>query len=321
LKKLSGHERLTAAFTVKYRTGRIMMRAALIVILIVASISFRSQAAQSQTASALPPTQRVTLKWLGTAGWEIQIGQTKVLIDPFLTRRQAVASEEWKTDQEAVLKVISGADYIFAGHSHVDHMGDIPFIAKRFGAKVIGSRTTVNLSLSAGLEQSQLTTISGGEKLDFKDFSVQVIKSQHGILTRDGRKRQPRSAEITRPLSGPILGKHFVEGGSYLYYFTFGKLRVLHQSTGNFIEENLQSLDPDVAILAENSNYDWPEAIKVLRPRTVIVHHYDDWRVPLSSGMTAAVRRRAQRLERRVKFVDRNIKVIIPEFLQTITFE
>jgi L-ascorbate metabolism protein UlaG (beta-lactamase superfamily) len=297
------------------------MRAALIVILIMASIAFRSEAAQSETGSALPPTQHVTLKWLGTAGWEIQIGQTKVLIDPFLTRRQAVASEEWKTDQEAVLKVISGADYIFAGHSHVDHMGDIPFIAKRFGAKVIGSRTTVNLSLSAGLEQSQLTTISGGEKLDFKDFSVQVIKSQHGILTRDGRKRQPRSAEITRPLSGPILGKHFVEGGSYLYYFTFGKLRVLHQSTGNFIEENLQSLDPDVAILAENSNYDWPEAIKVLRPRTVIVHHYDDWRVPLSSGMTAAVRRRAQRLERRVKFVDRNIKVIIPEFLQTITFE
>ncbi|HKX51787.1 MAG TPA: hypothetical protein VJQ48_15260, partial [Candidatus Binatia bacterium] len=92
--------------------------------------------------------------------------------------------------------------------------------------------------------------------MDFKDFSVQAIKSQHGILTRDGQKRQPRSAEITRPLSGPILGKHFVEGGSYLYYFTFGKLSLLHQSTGNFIEENLQGLEPDIAILAENSNYD-----------------------------------------------------------------
>jgi L-ascorbate metabolism protein UlaG (beta-lactamase superfamily) len=263
----------------------------------------------------------VTLKWLGTAGWEIQIGQTKILIDPFLTRQQAVASEEWKTDEEAVLKVISGADYIFAGHSHADHIGDIPFIAKRFGAKVIGSATTVNLSLSAGVDKAQLTTISGGEKLDFKDFSVQVIKSQHGILTRDGQKRQPRSAEITRPLSGPILGKHFVEGGSYLYYFTFGKLILLHQSTGNFIEENLPGLEPDIAILAENSNYDWTEALKILRPKTVVVHHYDDWRVPLSSGMTAAVRRRAQRLEQDVKSMDRNIKVIIPEFLQTLTLE
>jgi L-ascorbate metabolism protein UlaG (beta-lactamase superfamily) len=297
------------------------MRAALVVILIMATIAFRSEAAQSETGSALPPTQRVTLKWLGTAGWEIQIAQTKILIDPFLTRQQAVAAEEWKTDEEAVLKVIDGADYIFAGHSHVDHVGDIPFIAKRFGAKVMGSRTTVNLSLSAGVDKAQLTTISGGEKLDFKDFSVQVITSQHGILTRNGQKRQPRSAEITRPLSGPILGKHFVEGGSYLYYFTFGKLRLLHQSSGNFIEGNLHGLEPAVAILARNSNYDWSEALKILRPKTVIVHHYDNWRVSLSSGMTAAVRRRAQRLEQDVKSVDRNIKVIIPQFLQTITLE
>jgi L-ascorbate metabolism protein UlaG (beta-lactamase superfamily) len=297
------------------------MRVILVVILMITSIAGRSEAAQSETAFVLSPTQRVTLKWLGTAGWEIQIGETKILIDPFLTRQQAVASEEWKTDEEAVLNVINGADYIFAGHSHADHIGDIPFIANRFGAKVIGSRTTVNLSLSAGVDKAQLTTISGGEKLDFKDFSVQVIKSQHGILTRDGRKGQPRSAEITRPLAGPILGKHFVEGGSHLYYFTFGKLRLLHQSTGNFIAENLHGIEPDVAILAENSNYDWPGAIKILRPKTVIVHHYDDWHVPFSGGMTAAVRRRAQRLERDVKSVDRNIKVIIPEFFQTITLE
>ena len=297
------------------------MRVILMVILMTASIPFRSDAGQPENGSALPSTQRLTLKWLGTAGWEIQMAHTKILVDPFLTRRQSVAAEEWKTDEEAVLNVISGADYIFAGHSHADHIGDIPFIAKRFGAKVIGSRTTVNLALSAGVEQSHLTSIIGGEKLDFKDFSVQVIKSQHGILTREGQERQPRSAEITRPISGPILGKHFVEGGSYLYYFTFGKFLVLHQSTGNFIEENLHGLEPDVALLAENSNYNWIEALKILRPKTVIVHHYDDWRVPFSSGMTAAVRRRAQRLERDVKFVDRNIKVIIPEFFQTIELE
>jgi L-ascorbate metabolism protein UlaG (beta-lactamase superfamily) len=297
------------------------MRIALMVIFMMASIAGRSEAAESENASALPQTQRVTLKWLGTAGWEIQFAQTKILIDPFLTRKQSVAAEEWKTDEEAVLNVISGADYIFAGHSHADHIGDIPFIAKRFGAKVVGSRTTVNLSLSAGVDKALLTTISGGEKLDFKDFSVQVIESQHGVLNRGGQKRQPKSAEITSPVSGPILGKHFVEGGSYLYYFTFGNLRLLNQSTGNFIEENLQGLEPDVAILAENSNYDWSEAIKILRPKTVIVHHYDEWRVPLSSGMTAAVRKRAQRLERDVKSVDRNIKVIIPEFLKTFTLE
>src|SRR5918992_297096 len=176
-----------------------MRIAFLMIIFMIGSIAGGSQAAESETGSALSQTRRVTLKWLGTAGWEVQFGQTKILIDPFLTRQQSVAEEEWKTDEEAVLNVISGADYIFAGHSHADHIGDIPFIAKRFGAKIIGSRTTVNLALSAGVDKAQLTTISGGEKLDFKDFSVQVIKSQHGILTREGQERQPRSAEITRP--------------------------------------------------------------------------------------------------------------------------
>jgi hypothetical protein len=30
----------------------------------------------------------VVLRWLGNAGWEIQVGQTLILIDPFLTRKE-----------------------------------------------------------------------------------------------------------------------------------------------------------------------------------------------------------------------------------------
>ena len=126
----------------------------------------------------------LTLKWLGTAGWEIQFGQTVILIDPFLTRGVANPGAEWKTDEQAVLNVIKRADYIFAGHSHADHIADVPFIAKKFGSKVIGSRTTTNIALTGGVDKSQLVTISGGENLDFKEFSVQVIESEHGDLTR-----------------------------------------------------------------------------------------------------------------------------------------
>ena len=117
------------------------------------------------------------------------------------------------------------------------------------------------------------------------------------------------------------MGNAFVEGGSYLYFFTFGKQRVLHQSTGNFIEENLKGLQPDVAILAENSNYEWADAIKILHPKLVIVHHFDEWRAPLSYGISRANVKRAQRLEQEVKSVDREIKVIIPQFLTTYTLE
>src|SRR5262245_16495660 len=123
-------------------------------------------AQESNSSSAAP----VILMWLGNAGWEIQYGQTVILIDPFLTRGEASRGVEWKTDEAAVLKVIKRADYIFAGHSHADHIADVPFIAKKFGSKVIGSRTTTNIALTGGVDKSQLITISGGENLDFKEF-------------------------------------------------------------------------------------------------------------------------------------------------------
>jgi L-ascorbate metabolism protein UlaG (beta-lactamase superfamily) len=176
--------------------------------------------------------------------------------------------------------------YIFAGHSHADHIADIPFIAKKFGSKVIGSRTTTNIALTAGVDKSQLLTISGGEKLDFKDFSVQVIESAHGGVRRGGRIRRSQFEEITKPWPGPVRGGDFVDGGCYLYYFILGQHRVLHQSTAGFIEDKLTGLRPDVVVLAATWRlYDFPSVLKTLNPKTVMLHHLDEWRAPISHGM------------------------------------
>lgn len=279
-------------------------------------------AANAQTSSETPQEKGIVLKWLGTAGWEIRIGKTIILIDPFLTRQEpSRTGGEWKTDEEAVLKAVARADYIFAGHSHADHIGDIPFIAKRFGSKVVGSRTTVNIALTVGVDKSQLVTISGGEKLEFKDFSVQVIESEHGALVRSGRKRRPKFAEITRPWSGPITGDSFVEGGSYLYYFTLGKHRLLHQSTGGFIEGNLTGFKAEIALLYPMERNDLAAMLKSLQPKTVFVHHFDEWRTPFTAGIPESNLRRAQRVTRDIAAIDKEIKVITPKFFKSHTLE
>jgi L-ascorbate metabolism protein UlaG (beta-lactamase superfamily) len=261
--------------------------------------------------------QQVVLKWLGNAGWEIQYGQTVILLDPFLTRGEASPSAEWKTDEQAVLSAIKRADYIFAGHSHADHIADVPFIAKKFGSKVIGSRTTTNIALTGGVDKSQLVTISGGEKLDFEGFSVQVIESQHGALVRGGRKQRPKFEEITKPWSGPILGNAFVEGGSYLYLFAFGKHRLLHQSTGGFIEEKIAGIKADTAMLYPMDKGDLTEMLKPLQPKTVLLHHFDRWQLPFAQGLPDSTMGRAKRFTRDVHAVDSSIKVIIPKYFES----
>jgi L-ascorbate metabolism protein UlaG (beta-lactamase superfamily) len=295
-------------------------------ILLMLSYTFwtpHSAGAAEAKGDAEFPQEKVILKWIGNAGWEIQLGKIIILIDPFLTRKEPT-DREWKTDEEAVLKVIRGADYIFAGHSHADHVGDIPFIAKRFGSKIIGSRTTTNLALTAGVDKSQVTPISGGEKLDFKEFSVQIIESQRGILTIRGKTRQPKFEEISRPWGGPIMGKDFVEGGSYLYYFTFGKHQVLHQSTGNFIEGKLKGLRPDVALFPAHP-YDLASVLQTLNPKVIIGHHFDHHfdgqRAPFPEGIPESNVGRARRFARDVQAVDSQIKVIVPQLLMTYALE
>jgi L-ascorbate metabolism protein UlaG (beta-lactamase superfamily) len=264
----------------------------------------------------------VVLKWLGNAGWEIRIGNSVILIDPFVTRKEAIAGVEWKTDEDAVIKALSKADFIFVGHSHADHVGDVPFIAKKFGSKVIGSRTTTNIALTAGVDKSQLVTISGGEKLDFKDFSVQVIESEHGGIRRGGRIRRSKFEEITKPWDGPLKGGDFVEGGCYLYYFTLGKHRILHQSTAGFIEDNLTGLRPDVVLLAATQRlYDLRSVLKTLDPKIVMLHHFDEWRAPISEGMPEGNRKRAERFAKDIRAVNPNIRVVIPEFFVPIKLE
>jgi L-ascorbate metabolism protein UlaG (beta-lactamase superfamily) len=277
------------------------------------------RAAEPKTA-ATSVQEKVTLKWLGTVGWEIRIGKSTILIDPFLTRTDRSMDAEWKTDEEAVLKVISGADYIFAGHSHHDHIGDVPFIAKRFGSKIVGSRTTANLALTAGVDKSQTVTVNGGEKLDFNDFSVQVIESRHGW--RQGRPPRKENEEILRPWRGPVMGRDFVDGGSFLYYFTFGSHRVLHQSTANLIEEKLAGVRPDVALLAVgHDGYNLERVLKALKPKVIIIQHFDEWRAAFSEGIPESNKRRAQRFAREIRAVDNQIRVIIPDFFMTHALE
>lgn len=267
------------------------------------------------------PQGSVLLKWLGTAGWEIHIGQTVILIDPFLTRGEANPAAEWKTDEQAVLNAIKRADYIFAGHSHADHIADVPFIAKKFGSKVIGSRTTTNIALTGGVDKSQLITISGGEKLDFKEFSVQVIESEHGALKTRGGKRRPKFEEITKPWSGPIMGDAFVEGGSYLYLFNFGRHRLLHQSTGGFIQEKLAGLKANTALLYPMDRGDLEAMLVPLQLKTVLLHHFDRWQLPFAEGLPDVTLGRGRRFARDVNTIDKNIKVVIPKYFETYALE
>jgi hypothetical protein len=66
---------------------------------------------------------------------------------------------------------------------------------------------------------------------------------------------------------------------------------------------------------------DVAEIIKMLQPKIVFVHHFDEWRVPIAEGMPERNRKRAQRFANDVRAVNPEIKTVIPEFFASSTLE
>ena len=67
------------------------------------------------------------IRFLGHACFELSDGDTRVLIDPFLTGNPKAAVEAGEVDPT----------HIFLTHGHADHIGDTVDIAKRTGAQVV----------------------------------------------------------------------------------------------------------------------------------------------------------------------------------------
>ena len=67
------------------------------------------------------------IRFLGHACFELTEGDTRVLVDPFLTGNPKAAVEAGR----------ARPTHIFLTHGHADHYGDIVDIAKRTGAQVV----------------------------------------------------------------------------------------------------------------------------------------------------------------------------------------
>jgi L-ascorbate metabolism protein UlaG (beta-lactamase superfamily) len=271
--------------------------------------------AGARAASAATPSgsSGVVLRWWGNNGWEIRVPsadgtRTKtVLIDPWLTRFKTGTYTKQGADPNTPLSVDhalldryldSGelrADHILVTHGHYDHLTDVPYLARKTGATVLGTETHLNLLAALGAPEDQLSLTTGGEYLGFDGYTIRVVRSLHSAV--GGRSQVPFPG--TRP--GLDLGaghppgfpvprtiRDLVEGGTLAYQVTAASgFSVLDLGGSNYLEAELTGLRPDALLMPVGGGSVADYAGRLLRalgsPRYVLPTHWDDFDYPLEA--------------------------------------
>ncbi|MDX1479703.1 MAG: MBL fold metallo-hydrolase [Saprospiraceae bacterium] len=282
-------------------------------------------------------TGDLQLRYFGTAGWEISDGQVTVLIDPYLsriklgegpgistddTRRGFTRDDHYEPDTLLIDSLISEADFILVHHSHFDHIADVPYIAKKTGAKVIATETGCNILRAYGVPGEQLYPVGGGEDYQFEDFSVRVLPGIHSALND---RRYHDSRRYPEPPEAPLKVSEFIEGGSLMFLARFTGHNVLTMGSMNFIERELEGLAPDVLLagvnLSQRGIYKYTERLLAVTgfPPVVLPTHWDNFRVPYGFDQDAAIEQKLVPFIEEVRAVSPDTQVIIPVHLETIT--
>ena len=187
------------------------------------------------------------IRFLGHSCFELTDGDTRVLMDPFLTGNPKAAATPDEVDPT----------HIFLTHGHPDHYGDIVDIAKRTGAPVVAIAEIAGELGEAGVENVSDPNLGG--TVEFDEVWVKLVPAWHTSTTPNGTASVP---------AGMVVGL----GGKVVYHLgdtaLFSDLRLVGERN-----------PVDVALMCIGGHYtmdrhDAVTAAGLVGATTVIPCHY-----------------------------------------------
>src|SRR5260370_20792425 len=120
-----------------------------------------------------------SLTWYGQAGFRLAAGDSRVLVDPFLTDRP-----DRRYRPPAAAPDFADITLVLCTHEHVDHL-DLPFLrefcAVNHAAAIVLPAPVIEIAAAAGLDRARLVGAAPGAELHEAGVTVHPVSALHGL--------------------------------------------------------------------------------------------------------------------------------------------
>lgn len=218
----------------------------------------------------------VSIKWLAVSSFEIKCNGLTVVTDPYVT--ECVGTDlNWEA--------IENCDIICLGHSHWDHITDIPRLVEKFQPKLLcGDMTAMPMAKWLNYTPSFIYPMYPDTELDFDDVKIRALYGRHKNLGRGFNDLCDYINENPLCCNDPGIKElqpvGSLEYRNYLFTLPNGT-KVLFWGNSPTVEQRniCKALKPDIAILqrttTEKACEKFAEFAKAIGCKVVIPHHHD----------------------------------------------
>lgn len=267
----------------------------------------------------------LTLRWLGTAGFDLDFGHTRILVDPYLSRIPIHKYILGKVNPNPhfTRQYIQKADALLVSHSHIDHLFDVPVIAIRDGIPVFGSSNTCTLLTMLGVKPEQLGLIRSGDQFKVGSLSMTVHPSWH-IDTPFFR-----SGKVDPLWKPPLTARQYVMDQSLSFHIQSADYSLL---TAPVLDTQEVGQVDVLFVNPFNKKARLQQILREITPKVIIPFHWDEFWTPIDSPVRpmmlppGSFRSLFQHLDLEkfsqwVKTIQPAATVIIPERFKEITLD
>ncbi len=229
------------------------------------------------------------ITWYGTASIYIEASGTSLIFDPFLKYLpEGYEADELRKQRE---KAFGTAATILITHGHLDHLSSIPTLYRNKPCTVFLTETPTATLTKQAFPETKIHRIAPGDILQFSGVSVCVYQGKHirfdakfilqKVFRLSSWKQFPRLIHLLK------LNLQYKENGEIVFYEieAEGK-RVQIMGSADLADDVEYPTEADVLILPHQGRSDIDShneaIIKKLKPKRVLLDHYDNAFPPVS---------------------------------------